>query len=80
MPRSWWPHWSTEVRQGCRRALLAQGSLSAPAHADLVSLPVEHFRYVALAESLGTAEATLDARLSRAAGPSCEFRLPPTSA
>jgi len=33
--------------------------------------------YVALAEILGARLATLDARLSRAAGPRCEFALPP---
>lgn len=33
--------------------------------------------YVALAESLGARMATLDARLSRAAGTRCEFALPP---
>ena len=34
--------------------------------------------YVALAETLGARLATLDARLSRAAGTRCEFALPPT--
>jgi predicted nucleic acid-binding protein len=33
--------------------------------------------YVALAETLGARLATLDVRLSRAAGPRCEFLLPP---
>lgn len=33
--------------------------------------------YVALAETLGTRLATLDVRLSRAAGPRCEFTVPP---
>jgi len=33
--------------------------------------------YVALAETLGARLATLDARLSRAAGTRCEFALPP---
>ena len=33
--------------------------------------------YVALAESLGARLATLDVRLSRAAGPRCEFAVPP---
>ncbi len=33
--------------------------------------------YVALAEALGARLATLDARLSRAAGTRCEFELPP---
>ncbi|OGQ86520.1 MAG: twitching motility protein PilT [Deltaproteobacteria bacterium RIFOXYA12_FULL_58_15] len=33
--------------------------------------------YVALAESLPGVLVTLDARLSRAAGPQCEFALPP---
>lgn len=32
--------------------------------------------YVALAETLGIALVTLDARVARAAGPRCEFRLP----
>jgi len=32
--------------------------------------------YVALAETLGAPLATLDKRLSRAAGPRCEFRVP----
>ena len=35
--------------------------------------------YVALAESLSVELATLDARLSRAAGPRCLFRLPPST-
>jgi predicted nucleic acid-binding protein len=34
--------------------------------------------YVALAEALGAALVTLDERLSRAPGPQCAFRLPPT--
>lgn len=34
--------------------------------------------YVALAELLGAPLATLDVRLSRAAGPRCAFLLPPT--
>ena len=34
--------------------------------------------YVAVAELLGAPLATLDARLSRAAGPRCAFLLPPT--
>lgn len=34
--------------------------------------------YVALAETLGASLATLDVRLSRAAGPRCTFALPPT--
>jgi predicted nucleic acid-binding protein len=33
--------------------------------------------YVAVAEMLGAALATLDVKLSRAAGPTCEFVLPP---
>jgi len=33
--------------------------------------------YVTLAEHLGAPLATLDARLSRASGPHCEFTLPP---
>jgi predicted nucleic acid-binding protein len=33
--------------------------------------------YVALAESLGAKLATLDTRLSRAAGPRCSFQTPP---
>ena len=33
--------------------------------------------YVTLAEQLGAPLATLDARLGRAAGPRCEFTLPP---
>lgn len=33
--------------------------------------------YVALAETLGAKLATLDARLSRAAGTRCEFAIPP---
>jgi predicted nucleic acid-binding protein len=33
--------------------------------------------YVALAEELGAALATLDARLSRAPGPRCPFQIPP---
>ncbi|MBI4538731.1 MAG: type II toxin-antitoxin system VapC family toxin [Gemmatimonadetes bacterium] len=33
--------------------------------------------YVALAETLGARLATLDARLSRAAGPRCDFVVPP---
>ncbi len=33
--------------------------------------------YVALAETLGARLATLDVRLSRAAGPRCEFAVPP---
>jgi len=33
--------------------------------------------YVALAEALGSALATLDRRLCRANGPTCEFLLPP---
>lgn len=36
--------------------------------------------YVALAESLGAQLATLDQRLSRAAGPRCEFATPPEPA
>lgn len=36
--------------------------------------------YVALAESLGARLATLDLRLSRAAGPRCGFATPPGSA
>lgn len=35
--------------------------------------------YVAVAEALGCPLATLDAKLSRANGPSCEFVLPPTA-
>lgn len=35
--------------------------------------------YVALAESLGGRLATLDARLSRATGPRCQFAVPPSS-
>lgn len=34
--------------------------------------------YVALAEALSVALVTLDERLSRASGPRCDFRLPPT--
>lgn len=34
--------------------------------------------YVALAESLDAPLATLDRKLSRAAGPRCKFRLPPS--
>ena len=34
--------------------------------------------YVALAEMIGARLATLDLRLSRAAGTRCEFALPPT--
>ena len=34
--------------------------------------------YVALAETIGARLATLDLRLSRAAGTRCEFALPPT--
>jgi predicted nucleic acid-binding protein len=33
--------------------------------------------YIALAEALGAPLATLDARLTRAAGPRCEFLIPP---
>ena len=33
--------------------------------------------YVALAETLGARLATLDARLTRATGPRCEFAVPP---
>lgn len=36
--------------------------------------------YVAVAEMLGAPLATLDARLSRATGPACEFVVPPTNA
>lgn len=35
--------------------------------------------YVALAEAIDAPFATLDARLSRAAGPLCRFQLPPSS-
>jgi predicted nucleic acid-binding protein len=33
--------------------------------------------YVALAEELGAALVTIDERIARAAGPRCEFRIPP---
>ena len=36
--------------------------------------------YVALAESLGAAVATLDARLAQASGPTCGFEVPPDRA
>jgi predicted nucleic acid-binding protein len=35
--------------------------------------------YVAVAEELGAALATLDARLSRATGPRCPFQIPPAT-
>lgn len=43
------------------------------------SLSAYDAAYVALAESLDADLATLDARLSRAAGPGCSFLLPPAS-
>lgn len=43
------------------------------------AIPAYDAWYVALAESLDAPLATLDRKLSRAAGPRCNFKLPPAS-